>query len=105
MTCKLIFTFLLGASSTINEAIKSSNFVQEVNGKFQLKKRHKYYGQINLGMSILNVDHCYFAIYASFDDSLIIIKVAHDYEFSKEMLYTIKKKFFENMIHALCINK
>lgn len=91
-----------GATSTIEDALSSCNYLCEGNGGLQLKKKHKYYGQINLGMSILNLPKCYFVIYASYDDSLKIIEVAHDYEFSKILLTTIKTKFFQNMIHNLC---
>lgn len=77
-----------------------------------LKKHHKYYGQIQLGMFILNVKKASFAMYAPFPapaqeinevpGSMIIIEVAEDVLFIRKMLQAIKLAYFNNMLHTLC---
>lgn len=34
--------------------------------QIKLKKKHQYYGQVQLGMAVINVKHCMFVIYSSF---------------------------------------
>ena len=85
----------------IKEEFKSClNFNSE---NIQLKKKHKYYGQMQLGMFILNVRKSSFAIYASFDASMLIISVDFDEEFVRKMLESLKKAYFIIMIHTLCM--
>ena len=55
-----------------------------------------------MGMSVLNLPFCYFVIYASYDNTMHVIKVPHDYEFSKSLLTTVKEKYFQHMVHNLC---
>ncbi|KAJ8914902.1 hypothetical protein NQ315_016056, partial [Exocentrus adspersus] len=63
-----------GASLTIESALQSCSFVVKENGKYFLKQKHKYFGQIQLGLSMLNLKVCYLVLYASFDDSFVIIE-------------------------------
>lgn len=55
-----------------------------------------------MGMAILNLKKAILFIFASFDDSGLIVEVDFDYEFSKTMLLTLKERYFENMLHVLC---
>lgn len=77
-------------------------FLEKHGGRYQLKKKHKYYGQIQLGLAILNLPICYLVLYSSFDRSLEIITVKFNYEFTKNMLFRVKHNFFEKMIHVIC---
>lgn len=72
------------------------------NGTYELKKKHQYYGQIQLGMAILNVNICHFIVYFSDSQSYIEIKVLLDEEYTHEMISSLKKKYVENMLHKIC---
>lgn len=87
---------------SIEECLGSSTFIINSNGKYTLKKKHQYYGQIQLGMSILNLEKCFLCLYASYDDSCVILEVENDYKFSKTMLEKIKNNYFNKMIHSIC---
>lgn len=91
-----------GKIKTICEAIKNAKYVNFENGKYQLKKKHKYYGQVQMGMAVLNLSKTYFVIYASFDDSVIIMDVDFNYDFTCNMLTDVKQKYFKKMIHHCC---
>nr|CAI5843226.1 unnamed protein product [Callosobruchus analis] len=39
--------------------LQECNFILKENGRYTLKKKHKYYGQVQLGMGILNLNKCY----------------------------------------------
>nr|CAI5817035.1 unnamed protein product [Callosobruchus analis] len=71
----------------------------------EYRKKHKYYGQVQLGMGILNLNKCYMCLYASYDDSCEIIKIENDYQFTKTMLMKIKNNYFSKMLHVLCEQK
>lgn len=96
-----------GKKMTITEAMKCKAVkkflgVDDQNNVY-LKEKHMYYGQVQLGMAILNVPLTYFVLYASFDESMIIVNVPFDYKFCETMLVALKKKFFSQMLHFLCI--
>nr|CAI5843225.1 unnamed protein product [Callosobruchus analis] len=44
---------------TIKDCLQECNFILKENGRYTLKKKHKYYGQVQLGMGILNLNKCY----------------------------------------------
>ena len=71
----------------------------------QLKKKHQYYGQIQLGMIITNVKSTYFVIYSHFDENLFILKVNQDLEFTKTMLIALKKIYYGTMLHTICVDQ
>ncbi|XP_050497488.1 uncharacterized protein LOC126892001 [Diabrotica virgifera virgifera] len=91
-----------GATKNIKEVLSTTKFIEKIGNTYVLKRNHKYYGQVQLGMALLNVPTCYFGLYASFDKSMEIFKIEFNYTFSKQMLTVVKKNFFENMLHVVC---
>ncbi|XP_043466305.1 uncharacterized protein LOC122501102 isoform X2 [Leptopilina heterotoma] len=69
-----------------------------------LKEKHQYYGQVQLGMTLLNLKQCDFVIYSSKSKTIEIITVDYDKEFTTKLLNTLKKNYFENMLHYICLN-
>ncbi|KYM93672.1 hypothetical protein ALC62_15722 [Cyphomyrmex costatus] len=55
-----------------------------------LQENHEYYGQVQLGMAILNLKKTDFIIYASFDNSIVVIPVNIDFKFLNMMLPALK---------------
>nr|CAI5848188.1 unnamed protein product [Callosobruchus analis] len=94
-----------GITMTIKDCLQECNFISKENGRYTLKKKHKYYGQVQLGMGILNLNKCYMCLYASYDDSCEIITIENDYQFTKTMLMKIKNNYFSKMLHVLCEQK
>ena len=96
-----------GKSMSVKEAIlyELKGCLVIENGKYCLKKKHKYYGQVQLGMSVINVKVCSFVIYAPFDKSIMIIPVDFDEHFIVEMLSKLKVLFFDTMLHEKCKRK
>nr|CAI5867264.1 unnamed protein product [Callosobruchus analis] len=54
----LVYLYL-GITMTIKDCLQECNFISKENGRYTLKKKHKYYGQVQLGMGILNLNKCY----------------------------------------------
>ncbi|XP_072400302.1 uncharacterized protein [Diabrotica undecimpunctata] len=91
-----------GKTKTILEAIKNSRYIVQIDGKYTIKKNHKYYGQIQMGMAVLNLLKTAFVVFASFDNSVLIMEIDFDFEFCFNMLSKIKHNYLKNMVHHLC---
>lgn len=70
-----------------------------------MKPKHKYYGQVQLGMAVINVCNAFFVIYASHDRSLIVIEVPLDETFVYDMLHRLKYMYFNVMLHQMCLRE
>lgn len=81
---------------------KCSYLVKSKHG-LTLKKRHKYYGQVQLGMAILNLEKCDFAVYSNVSNVIKIIEIKFDNVFIKNFLIKLKKIYFERMLHQICV--
>lgn len=94
-----------GKTNTIKNVILTCKYLTKINGMYSLKQKHAYYGQVQLGMFLLNLDTTDFCLYSSYDDSMFIIQVKRDEVFLKKMLTALKQTFFNNMLHIICTNK
>lgn len=97
--------FFVGKTKTVVEAIEKATYIVRDGEGYKLKKTHKYYGQIQMGMALLNLHKTAFVVYASHDNSILIVNVDIDFEFLMLMLVTIKHNYFDNMLHVLCENQ
>ena len=91
-----------GKSKTIQKCLASCTYLENSN---TLKKRHPYYGQVQLGMLLLNLKKCDFIIYASFDQSVHVIRVDFDEIFALEMLSSVRNVYMGKMIHFICLDR
>ena len=99
---KNTFTRRLGKTKTASDIARS---VKYVNTDLTLKKKHSYYAQIQLGMAILNIKTTDFIVYASFDESFLLIEVDFDLEFTSDMLISLKATYYNEMLHHVCIQE
>lgn len=98
-----MFSLILGATSTIEDCLNNCKFItKNQDATYDLKIRHKYYGQIQMGLATLNLKYCYLVLYASFDDTLKILTVEQDPKFAENMLIQIKQQYFRRMLHTIC---
>ncbi|XP_031329650.1 uncharacterized protein LOC116160569 isoform X1 [Photinus pyralis] len=91
-----------GATETIGSVVPKLKYLQLEDNIYELKKKHKYFAQVQLGMAMLNVFNCKFIIYCSFDKSMLILDVPYNYDFSKTLLFNVKGKYFKKMLHVMC---
>lgn len=83
---------ILGKEFPLKNLLSECKYLVNTGDSFNLKKRHSYYGQIQLGMAILNLKSCDFIVYSSFDKQLIVIDVPLDVEFAEKLILQLKKK-------------
>lgn len=84
----------IGESLSAYDCLGMLPYIANINNEYILREKHAYYGQVQLGMALLNVDTCHFIIYASFDNSIAIITVKLDEPFLKKLLVTLANIFF-----------
>lgn len=70
----------------------------------RLKEKHLYYGQVQLGMAILNLKFCDFIIYSSSTKTFLNIVIPFNEKFAKKLICKITDNYFKNMIHNICEN-
>jgi len=56
---------------------------QTTDGAYNLKTKHAYYNQVQLGMVMLNINKCDFVVYSSFDHNYAKTVVPLDENYAK----------------------
>lgn len=88
-----------------NEKKGKEETKEELVFPLQLEEKHKYYAQVQLGMFMLDVPKAYFVMYSSFDKSIETIEVKYNESFTTLMLRTVKKCYFDIMLHTVYCDK
>jgi len=92
-----------GNSLSIKDLIPRLNFIiQNSDDSLSLKKNHSYYAQAQMGMVLLNVQMCDFIIYSSYDNNYTVINVIYDELYCKDLFFSLKKIYFERLLHEAC---
>jgi YqaJ-like viral recombinase domain len=77
-------------------------FVEKVDGgesgDYVLKKKHVYYGQVQLNMFLMNCTSADLVIYSKSTDSFVAVRVQYDYFFVLHMLETLKSVYFSKLL-------
>ena len=71
-------------------------------GVIYLNKKHKYFAQIQLGMALLNINKCDFVLYSDLSQEVKIWTIPIDNDYAFKLLKTLKKNYFEKMLHNIC---
>ncbi|KAL7302499.1 hypothetical protein TKK_0005142 [Trichogramma kaykai] len=97
----------IGKTSNIQATIEAqcTKYLVRVDENIELKKKHSYYGQVQLGMAVLNLNVAYFVVYSARDKKYLSIKVPRDEDFLMEMLPALKESYFNHMLHNICLMK
>lgn len=67
-----------------------------------LKEKHAYYGQVQLGMAILNLNMCDLILYSSKSKTFLNISELFNEDFTRNMILNITVKYFKFMLHFIC---
>lgn len=88
------------------ELLKSLKYI-EINsiGVPSIKKKHSYYGQIQLGLLLCNIKQCYLLINEKMTNSVLLIEVILDLEFCKELYSSLNFIYFRHVLPFLLENK
>lgn len=94
-----------GQTMTASTAVRTCHFIVfDNNQKPHLRKRHPYYGQVQLGMYLLNLQTCHFLVYASFDHSFVDVEVPYDQSFISDFINVLDQTYFNRILPYLYTN-
>jgi len=93
-----------GKTKSITDILDKLKFLKIKNDLITFKTNHEYYCQVQMGMTMLNVDSTDFVVYASCDTSFIVINICFDEEYIINVLTKVKKKYCD-MLHFVCLNE
>lgn len=89
----------------INLRGKGECFDGPLNAQIALNKKHDYYGQVLLGMAILNVKEASFVIYSYVNNGkFFILNVAIDEKYLNPVLKSLKHVYFEKLLPKICFS-
>jgi putative phage-type endonuclease len=75
---------------------------QSDSDNLSLKKKHVYYGQVQLGMFLMNCSSADLVIYSKFTDSHVTINIKYDYYFVLQLVETLNKVYFTVLLPIIC---
>lgn len=85
--------------------IEALEYINQIGDEVTLKRKHKYYGQVQLGMAILGLSSTKFILYSSCKKNYLNVNVDFDENFAKSLIKKISDNYFNNMLHFFCVNK
>lgn len=100
----LVNTKNIPLEKAVNDAIYTTSYNNDNNSEWyhwkknSLKKNHKYYAQVQIGMYLLNVQTCDFLIFNYKDGSCAIISVPYDREYTKNIIYSLHPVYFKYVL-------
>lgn len=95
----------IGKNASAINCIESCDYLVRESNNVILKKKHSYYAQVQLGLTILNIKECNLVIYASYDNTFINIIVNFDEPYTLNLVHVLQQKYVNNMLHIICKNK
>lgn len=87
------------------EFFESLDYLVKIGNEVTLKQKHKYYGQVQLGMAILGLSCTKLILYSSFKKNYLSINVDFNKNFTVSLIKKITDNYFQNMLHFFCVNK
>lgn len=97
----------VGKTANIENTVNSqiNKCLQRKKENIVLKRKHQYYGQVQLGMAVLNLKFTYFVICSSFDKECYTLKIERNDDFIFLMLNKLKKVYYGKMLHKVYLLK
>lgn len=84
-----------GKDLHFKEFIEQINYLKLIDDTYFLKKKHIYYGQIQLSLCITNLRKCDLVLYCKKDDKCLIVRVDYDSEFVISMVNVLQTIYFK----------
>ena len=84
-----------------NVRAKKLPYLQLEGENLALKKKHKYYGQVQLSMTLLDLDACYFVVFDKAADAIHVLLVDRDDRFCGELVRKLGSVYFDHFLPYL----
>lgn len=93
---------VVGKYKPATEIAAELKWLENKNGEFYLRKKHSYYGQIQLGMCLLKLEKAELVIYCEFNDDYLSICVPYDKDFIARLIPVLRDIFLNIFLPILC---
>jgi hypothetical protein len=91
-----------GGVMSFSEMVHNLTYLKvDEHGCISLKKKHPYYGQVQLGLYITNLSKCFFIVYNRIDDAYVVLTILPDLEFQRKLVTALKDVYFNNYLPYL----
>lgn len=94
----------IDSSISMEQLLSRLSYLKKIDDQYFLKQRHKYYGQIQLGMFILNSNKCHFIIYHPGIDDIYVIEIYRDDDFLSSFIINLRKVYFDIILPYIEVN-
>lgn len=84
----------LGMCNSAVDMVKGLHYIDSKHTPPTLRPKSEYYGQVQFGMALTGCELCHLGLYASHDNSIVIIDVPFDREFATLLLQKLTKIYF-----------
>lgn len=81
---------VLGTTLNLTDLLPQLKYLSFKNDCYHLKTNHNYYGQVQLGMFILNIETCEFLVFRQVENTCAIIPVTKDNTFLEKLTPALK---------------
>ena len=82
-----------GTTETLDKMLSSCSYLRNVGGKFEVRKKHQYYGQMQLGLFLTNCENCHFVLYNKTENRNYVTIVKADKLFQKNLITNLVKVY------------
>ncbi|XP_075225249.1 uncharacterized protein LOC142326558 isoform X1 [Lycorma delicatula] len=83
-----------GRKTNLTNVIRKYNFIKIVNNEYKIKKTHRFFTKIQIGLAIMKLRKCFYIIHAPYDNGLEIIELESDEKFIKKITKELNKVYF-----------
>lgn len=90
-----------GKLKTVEMMLKEIHYLIETPTGYKLKKKHAYYGQVQLNLLIMDLKKCDFIIYSQFSKCGYIVEIEFDSDFCKNYFNVLKDIYFKQYLPVL----
>ncbi|KFM68002.1 hypothetical protein X975_16881, partial [Stegodyphus mimosarum] len=91
-----------GQFAPAKDIVKNLNFIYvNENGDYRLRSKHKFFGQVQLGMAVLGATDCELILFATFDESYVSLLIPFDVKFITDMSKRLTDIYFTHMLPFL----
>lgn len=96
---------LVGETSKGAKFLNSVNFIYNDSGTFVMRKKSINYAQIQLGLALANLQNGKLVIYCKRDDSIHVINVDYDDQFTENLLTKLRSIYFKYYLPFLYLHR
>lgn len=91
-----------GKDKCMSEMIEGLKWIEKKTENYTLRKKHAYYGQVQLGMCLTRTKSTDLVIYSAYENDYFLINVPYDSNFIAKMFPVLREIYFNIFLPMLC---